>query len=94
MNEYDFLIAIAQISLAFAGISSIVSVFRSMNERWADLDLTGMKLILEHNFALYVDRSLFSRSPILIQGLASVVLFQSPAFAFLDLRSIYQRTTT
>lgn len=48
MESQSFLITVSKIGVAFAGIASIVSIFRHTNQKWQPQEIAGLKLIIEH----------------------------------------------
>jgi len=48
------LLCLAQIGLAFAGISSLLTIFQKRGRVWMLRDLIGMKFMLEHSIGLLV----------------------------------------
>jgi hypothetical protein len=48
------LLTLAQIGLAFAGISSILTIFQKRGRTWMLRDVMGMKFMLEHSIGLLV----------------------------------------
>lgn len=51
MEGEGILATVAQIALALAGFSGVVSVFQSAEPKWRMLDLAATEFILEHAFA-------------------------------------------
>jgi hypothetical protein len=51
MEGEAILATVAQIALALAGFSGVVSVFQSAEPKWRMLDLAATEFILEHAFA-------------------------------------------
>lgn len=51
MKGENFLLAVAQISLALGGFTGLINAFRHMGQDWLPQEIAGMKLIFQHCFA-------------------------------------------
>ncbi len=54
MDSETFLIAMAQISLAFTAVAGVVTILRSANAEWSPQEKIGLIFIFEHSFGAFL----------------------------------------
>ncbi|MDP2705517.1 MAG: hypothetical protein Q8O71_03970 [bacterium] len=62
MKEEGFLLTLAQVGIAFAGFSGLITVFRKSEKPWTLIEIAAVKLILQHTLGLFC----FSLLPVFI----------------------------